>query len=48
VRDVADVIAEAGENGLSFVERVPMPANNFVLVFARDSSSPDAEGTLRP
>ncbi|MEA2897681.1 MAG: hypothetical protein QOJ84_3296 [Bradyrhizobium sp.] len=35
VRDVADVRALAERVGLSLVESVDMPANNFVLVFAQ-------------
>ncbi|MCA9515269.1 MAG: DUF938 domain-containing protein [Myxococcales bacterium] len=35
VRDVADVAACAREHGLLLEERVPMPANNFSLVFRR-------------
>jgi len=33
VRDAEAVVALAGEQGLAFVELVPMPANNFSLVF---------------
>lgn len=33
VRDLADVEAVANANGLRLDERIPMPANNFVLVF---------------
>ncbi|HUI97988.1 MAG TPA: DUF938 domain-containing protein [Xanthobacteraceae bacterium] len=36
VRDTADLAAVAGAHGLYIAERVPMPANNFTLVFARD------------
>lgn len=35
VRDMEDVIREAEKNGLLFVEAVPMPANNFMLIFRR-------------
>lgn len=35
VRDVEAVAAEAKRNGLRLLERVAMPANNFVLVFER-------------
>ena len=35
VRDMADVIAEAKERGLDFVEKVEMPANNYSLIFRR-------------
>jgi SAM-dependent methyltransferase len=35
VRDMDDLGALAERAGLRLVERVPMPANNFVLVFAR-------------
>jgi SAM-dependent methyltransferase len=33
VRDMADLRALAGPAGLSFVEAVAMPANNFILIF---------------
>ena len=33
VRDLEEVAALAAANGLSFVEAVPMPANNFCVVF---------------
>jgi hypothetical protein len=35
VRDLEAVAAEAEKNGLRLIERVAMPANNFVLVFER-------------
>jgi cyclopropane fatty-acyl-phospholipid synthase-like methyltransferase len=35
VRDLEAVTREAEENGLAFVEAVPMPANNLSVVFAR-------------
>jgi SAM-dependent methyltransferase len=35
VRDAQEVIAQAERDGLMFVERVPMPANNQCLVFRR-------------
>ena len=35
VRRLADVVAEAARNGLALVERVPMPANNLMLVLRR-------------
>jgi SAM-dependent methyltransferase len=35
VRDTGDLAAPAEEHGLRIAERVPMPANNFTLVFAR-------------
>ena len=35
VRDLEDVTALAGDNGLEFVEAVPMPANNFCAIFER-------------
>lgn len=35
LRDVADIRKVAEANGLSFVEQISMPANNFVLVFVR-------------
>lgn len=37
VRDTGDLDRLARQHGLRLVESVPMPANNFVLVFARDS-----------
>lgn len=36
VRDIADI--EAAASGLTPIEIVPMPANNFILVFERSSS----------
>ena len=36
VRDADEVIALAASHGLSFVERVAMPANNQMLIFRRD------------
>ncbi len=33
VRDIADLRALAARTGLRFTEAVPMPANNFVLIF---------------
>jgi cyclopropane fatty-acyl-phospholipid synthase-like methyltransferase len=35
VRDLEAVVSEAGAAGLAWVETVPMPANNFSLVFRR-------------
>lgn len=35
VRDIAEVSALAESVGLGLIETVPMPANNFILVFAR-------------
>jgi hypothetical protein len=35
VRDLREVVAEAKVHGLQLTERVPMPANNFTLVFRR-------------
>jgi hypothetical protein len=35
VRDVADVERLAESVGLGLIETVPMPANNFILVFGR-------------
>jgi hypothetical protein len=35
VRDTAALAAVAATHGLRIAERVPMPANNFTLVFAR-------------
>ena len=36
LRDMEVVVALAGQNGLSLVEVVPMPANNFSILFRRD------------
>lgn len=38
VRDTGDLAAIAAAHGLRLAERVPMPANNFTLVFARKDS----------
>jgi len=35
VRDLETVVAQAGANGLILTEIVPMPANNFSLIFTR-------------
>lgn len=35
IRDVADVAAEARDNGLTLVDRIAMPANNFTLIFRK-------------
>ena len=35
VRELEDVVAQANANGLDLRERVPMPANNFTLVFEK-------------
>jgi cyclopropane fatty-acyl-phospholipid synthase-like methyltransferase len=35
LRDLADVKALAAANGLSLVERISMPANNLIVVFAK-------------
>jgi hypothetical protein len=37
LRRLADVRAEAGARGLALRERIAMPANNLMLVFARDA-----------
>jgi Protein of unknown function (DUF938) len=39
VRDVADVVAQAQRFGLRHAETVPMPANNFCLVFRKTAQS---------
>ena len=39
VRDLEDVVSEAGKNGLSFIERVEMPANNQSIIFRKSISS---------
>ncbi len=38
IRDLAEVCACAGRNGLRLAERVEMPANNLVVVFSRDQA----------
>jgi SAM-dependent methyltransferase len=38
VRDAGDVAALAARNGLRMIEIVAMPANNFILIFAREPS----------
>lgn len=35
IRQLDDVVAEAGRNGLAFAQRHAMPANNLLLVFKR-------------
>jgi SAM-dependent methyltransferase len=35
LRQLDDVIALAGQHGLTLAERIPMPANNLTLVFAK-------------
>jgi SAM-dependent methyltransferase len=35
LRDLAEVKALAGANGLSFAERIAMPANNLIVVFGK-------------
>ncbi|MGB0630315.1 MAG: DUF938 domain-containing protein [Alphaproteobacteria bacterium] len=37
VRDLEDVVAEAEKNGLSFVDRVEMPANNQSVIFRQSA-----------
>jgi hypothetical protein len=37
IRQLGDVVAEAAKAGLALRERVAMPANNLMLVFARES-----------
>jgi SAM-dependent methyltransferase len=41
VRDTADVAALAARNGLRMIEIVAMPANNLVLIFARNNQLED-------
>jgi cyclopropane fatty-acyl-phospholipid synthase-like methyltransferase len=36
LRDMADVAAQAAQNGLKFAERIAMPANNLIVVFEKD------------
>jgi SAM-dependent methyltransferase len=35
LRDLADVKAEAAQNGLAFAERIAMPANNLIVIFEK-------------
>jgi hypothetical protein len=39
IRQLADVLAQAAAVGLHLRERVAMPANNLLLVLARDGSA---------
>jgi SAM-dependent methyltransferase len=39
VRDMADVEALGSRNGLALVDTVPMPANNFTLIFEKTDAS---------
>ena len=41
VRDLADVQAVGAAHGFDFRELVPLPANNFAVVFARAARSPE-------
>ena len=41
IRRLADVVAEAGRCGLRLCERVDMPSNNMMLVFARAAAGAD-------
>jgi hypothetical protein len=47
IRPLADVLAQAAQVGLHLRERVAMPANNLLLVLARDACPPMA-GPLSP
>jgi len=38
VRDAGDVAALAARNGLSMIDIVEMPANNLILIFAREQT----------
>lgn len=38
-RDIAEVAAVAAAHGLQLAERVPMPANNFILVMRRAAAA---------
>jgi hypothetical protein len=40
VRDTRDLAALGADNGLALADILPMPANNFVLVFAREDRTP--------
>ena len=35
IRDLAEVAIEAGRNGFGLAERIVMPANNLMVIFAR-------------
>jgi len=39
VREIGEVDASANENGLTRIERLEMPANNLVLVYAREAGA---------
>lgn len=41
VRDIAAVSTEAGLNGLTLEKQVPMPSNNFSMVFRRQTATND-------
>ena len=41
LRDVAEVAACAGRNGLRLDQIIQMPANNLSLVFRKDRAAPD-------
>jgi hypothetical protein len=43
IRPLADVLAQAAAVGLHLRERVAMPANNLLLVLARDAGTPAAQ-----
>lgn len=43
IRPLADVLAQAASVGLHLRERVAMPANNLLLVLARDAGTPAAQ-----
>ena len=36
VRNIEDVIEEGKKNGLKFIEKIQMPANNFTLIFEKE------------
>ena len=44
VRDIADIQACAGRHGLELDQVIPMPANNFVLCFARSTQEVGKSG----
>jgi hypothetical protein len=37
IRDLEDVEKEARANGLKFVEKMDMPANNFTVIFKKQA-----------
>jgi SAM-dependent methyltransferase len=48
VRDIDQVAEVAGKEGLALEEAVPMPANNFTLVWRKSNGAPPGAPTLMP